>query len=127
LIDSGLNIVPSAPSRYATVTINVGANTTPVVLAGAPTSALRFDGGDDYVAFGNSPELQITGDQTIEFWLNPTDFNARRNPIAKAYGGEGTMTIETDGRVNYFYGITGGNSGANGEGYQGFSTVRTLP
>jgi hypothetical protein len=84
--------------------------------------ALRFDGTDDQVNLGNPAALRITGDQTIEMWLKPDDFAARRNPFAKAYGGEGTFTIETDGTVNYFYGTGGGNTSP----YAAFLTTRRL-
>jgi hypothetical protein len=98
-------------------------NRVPVVAAGG---ALRFDGVDDFVDAGNPAAFQLTGDQTIEFWLKPANFNVRRNPIAKAFAGEGTMTIETDGRINYFYGINGGNTGSGGVDYQGFPTASPL-
>jgi hypothetical protein len=116
-----LFIQRSAPGRTATVTVNVVSNAAPQ-LATALGSALAFDGVDDRVVVGNPPELQITGDQTIEFWIYPTNFAARRNPINKAYGGEGTMTIETDGRVNYFWGTGGGDGGS----YQTFTTASPL-
>jgi type II secretory pathway pseudopilin PulG len=79
---------------------------------------LSFDGVSQYVDIGNSASLQITGDQTIALWLYPTDFSARRNPYAKAYGGEGTITQEIDGAVSYYYGTCGGNCAP----YQGFSS-----
>jgi len=71
--------------------------------------SLQFDGNNDYVNLGNPVSLRLTGNQTIEMWLYPTSFGARRNPYAKAYGGEGTITQETDGRVSYYYGTCGGN------------------
>ncbi|MBE0638302.1 MAG: choice-of-anchor D domain-containing protein, partial [Bacteroidales bacterium] len=80
--------------------------------------ALTFDGSGDFVNFGNPAGLQITGSQTIEMWIHPYSMNARRNPIAKAYAGEGTMTLETDGTISYFYGTGGGNNSP----YQGFSS-----
>lgn len=84
--------------------------------------ALRFDGSDDDVALGNPNELRITGDQTIEMWIKPDNFGSRRNPWNKAYGGEGTMTIETDGGINYFY----GTSGADANPYQTFFSNKVL-
>ncbi|MCW9681574.1 hypothetical protein FJR41_012355, partial [Dolichospermum planctonicum UHCC 0167] len=83
---------------------------------------LSFNGVDNYVDVGNPATLQITGNQTIEMWLKPTNFNNRQNPYAKAYGGEGTITVETDGTVSYFYGVSGDNSGD----YQGFNTGVSL-
>ncbi|MFA6336344.1 MAG: DUF2341 domain-containing protein, partial [Bacteroidales bacterium] len=71
-----------------------------------------------YVDLGNSDSLKITGSQTIAMWIKPTNFSARRNPVDKAYGGEGTMTMETSGGVTYYY----GTSGANGSPYQSFGS-----
>ncbi len=84
--------------------------------------AVTFDGVNDYIALGNPAALQITGDQTIMMWINPDNFSARRNPYDKAYGGEGTITLETNGRLNYYYGIYGGNGGT----YQGFTSSAAL-
>jgi hypothetical protein len=120
-------IVPSSEAHTATVTVNVGANSTPVTSAPPPGSALRFDGADDYVELGNPPELQITGNQTIEFWIKPFNFNNRQNPFAKAYAGEGTMTLELSGHISYYWGILGNNSGSDTVHYQGFGTGRPIP
>ena len=73
-------------------------------------SALVFDGNNDGADLGNAASLQITGNQTIAFWIKPARLGLRQNPYAKAYGGEGTMTLEPDGRVNYYYGTAGGNA-----------------
>ncbi len=74
--------------------------------------AVLFDGsaGAGGVTVANSASLQITGDQTMEAWLYPTSFVQRRNPISKAYGGEGTITQEISGALNYYYGTGGGNT-----------------
>lgn len=85
--------------------------------------ALRFDGGDDEISLGNPEALRLTGDQTIEMWIRPDDFAVRRNPWNKAYGGEGTMTLETDGTLNYFYGTAGNDTNP----YQTFHSGRALP
>lgn len=82
----------------------------------ANTSALNFDGSNDYINLGNPTALHVTGNQTISFWARPTALNARRNPICKAYGGVFCITQETSGTMNYYY----GTSGANGAPYQGF-------
>jgi hypothetical protein len=42
--------------------------------------------------------------------MNPAAFDDRRNPLGKSYGAEGMMTLETSGRINFFYGIAGGNN-----------------
>jgi hypothetical protein len=83
---------------------------------GVVGKALLLDGSDDHVTLGNPKALQLTGDQTICLWINPTVLDARRNPFAKAYGGEGTITLEINGSLNYFYGQGGGDS----QPYQGF-------
>ena len=60
---------------------------------------------------GNSGSLQYDGDVTICFWANSYNFSspARQNPVGKAYGGEGTMTLETDGSMSFYFGSCGGN------------------
>ncbi len=78
--------------------------------------------GNNYIDLGNRPALQITGSQTLELWLNPSRFENRRNPLAKAYGGEGTITLEKDGSLTYYYGTRGGD----GNPYQGFSSSQRL-
>ena len=100
----------------------ISSTTTYYVAAADTNYALDFDGSNDYVALGNPAQLQITGDMTIEMWLKPDNFSARRNPYAKAYGGEGTITQETDGTLNYYYGTNGGN----GAPYQGFNSTTAL-
>jgi len=75
-----------------------------------PGMAASFDGNGDYISLGNPTSLQITGNQTIEMWINPTNFSDRRNPYAKAFGGEGTITVEQSATVNYYYGSVGGNN-----------------
>jgi|GEM_PF-1610690 len=76
----------------------------------AQNYALTFDGSNDYINCGSPAGLKITGDQTIEMWIYPYALDARRNPLAKAYAGEGTLTLETDGTINYYYGTGGGNN-----------------
>ena len=77
---------------------------------GIAGEGLLFDGDESYVDLGNKPSLQITGSQTIALWLAPALLRGRRNPYNKAYGGEGTMTLEPTGAVNYYYGQGGGNA-----------------
>ena len=60
-----------------------------------------------HVSMGNPTALQITGDQTIEMWIKPTVLGTRQNPFNKAYGGEGAITLEGDGTINYYYGTSG--------------------
>ncbi|MDD3089912.1 MAG: LamG domain-containing protein, partial [Candidatus Omnitrophica bacterium] len=79
---------------------------------------MSFNGSNGYINVGNMSDLRITGSQTIEMWINPANLNQRYNPYEKSYGGEGTITLETDGSVNYYYGINGNNGGT----YQGFGS-----
>lgn len=83
--------------------------------------ALSFN-GTSFIDLGNTATLQITGNQTIEMWLKPNNFSVRRNPYAKAYGGEGTITQEMNGQVNYYYGTCGGNCAP----YQGFTMTSAM-
>ena len=85
-------------------------------------TSFDFNGTSSVVDLGNESSLAITGDQTIEMWLRPTSTTARRNPFARAYGGTGTITFETNRRLNYFY----GTSGVNGAPYQGFVSSTSL-
>ena len=71
------------------------------------------------LSFSDAPN--ITGDQTIAMWVYPTSNGARRNPWNKAYGGEGTITHETNGTLNYYWGTHGGNS----QPYQGVNSTFT--
>jgi prepilin-type N-terminal cleavage/methylation domain-containing protein len=85
---------------------------------------LTFSSGN-YIVLGNPEALRITGNQTISMWIKPAILGdgVRRNPYAKAYGGEGTITQEPGGHsVNYYYGTYGGNSSP----YQGFDSGSIL-
>ena len=93
------------------------------VADGKKGAAMQFDGNQDRVVVDNDESLQITGDQTIAFWIFPDALEARRNPLNKAYGGEGTITLEPDGRLNYYYGTAGGNA----HPYQGFNSEKAIP
>ena len=88
---------------------NHGAIHGAALAKGIAGEGLLFDGEGSCVDLGNKPTLQITGSQTIAFWLMPAFLRGRRNPYNKALGGEGTMTLERAGAVNYYYGQAGGN------------------
>ena len=75
--------------------------------------------GDDRVVVADDPSLQITGDLTYELWIRPDDFSVRRNPLAKALSGEGTIFAEVDGTVTFFHGEGGGNT----SGYEGLRST----
>jgi len=79
-------------------------------VSGVRGEALAFNGTTSYVDLGNPAQLQISGSQTISMWIWPDDLKDRRNPFSKAYGGEGTITLEKNGSLNYFYGTSGKNA-----------------
>ncbi len=89
---------------------------------GVHGQAAVFDGTESVVQVANSPELQVIGDQTVACWLRPAALAARRNPCYKAYGGELTLTLEPDGKVNYYY----GTAGEDAHPYQGFALEKPV-
>ena len=91
------------------------------LVVGQAGRAMKFD-GKTHVDFGNPEALQITGGQTICMWLNPASLSSRRNPINKAYGGEGTWTLETSGTIHYWC----GSSGKNASPYTGYLMPKPL-
>ena len=71
------------------------------------------------ITITNNSTIQLVNSTTISMWLYPTNITAgRQNPFNKAYGGEGTITQETSGALNYYWGTNGGN----GTPYQGFGS-----
>ena len=118
LLFDRIHILPANANNTATVTLDVQPNSAPITTAMPNAHGLEFLGDRSQVNLGNPPELQIAGDQTIEMWLKPANFSARRNPWNKAYAGEGTITQETSGVLNYIYGNLGADSGTGGVNYQ---------
>lgn len=70
--------------------------------------ALEFD-GTSQIEVPNSKQMQITGNQSIAYWMMPAVLDLRRNPFNKSYTGESTFTLEANGTVNYYYGGTSGS------------------
>lgn len=95
---------------YADNATAVGSPAAAADREGSAASAVSFNGTSQYYTIPNSPTLQVTGSQTISEWLYPNSFSSRKNPYGKAYGGEGTITQETSGLLNYYYGTNGGNN-----------------
>jgi hypothetical protein len=96
---------------HVTQVLDASGHNLRAVATGAPTievgghgGALNLD-GKSWLTVANCKELQITGHQTIAFWMRPQALGARRNPFNKSYGDEGTMTLEPGGALNYFYGM----------------------
>ena len=72
--------------------------------------ALEFEGAES-VDMGNPDSLQFDGSVTIVFWAKPESVGAgRQNIICKSYGGEGCLTMETDGRLSFYWGDAGANA-----------------
>jgi len=92
-----------------------------ILTAGKAGRAMKFT-GNTHIDFGNPKALQITGGQTICMWLNPANLTNRQNPINKAYGGEGTWTLETHGAINYWC----GSSGKNASPYTGYAMTKPV-
>ena len=66
------------------------------------------DGASRSINYGLQP--QVTHNQTIAMWIYRINAGSRMNPYNKNYGGEGTITHETSGLLNYYWGTNGGNS-----------------
>lgn len=101
---------------------NLNGTPTGTTYVGGKVGSARSFNGSSNINLGTPSALQMTGNQTIEMWLYPTDLSARRNPFAKAYGGEGTITQETSGVLNYYYGTAGGN----GTPYQAIGSIQPV-
>ena len=78
------------------------------------------------MSLGNKPQITLTKNKSLSMWLKPTAFGSRRNPYSKAYGGTGTFTLEVDGTLNYFYGITGGDTGTVNVSYASYNPTQLL-
>lgn len=73
--------------------------------------ALSFDNmATEYVQVLNHATLQTTNSQTISFWIKPDTFYGRQNPWNKAYGGEGSITLEPATQFNYYWGTAGSDT-----------------
>jgi concanavalin A-like lectin/glucanase superfamily protein/putative Ig domain-containing protein len=74
----------------------------PGALVDGNTAAL-FNGSTGYVRVPNSAALQLTGDLTIELWLNVSRAT-RQTLIAKDYLHEFELTLETNGTLRFYQG-----------------------
>lgn len=55
----------------------------------------------------------LKGDITFAFWIYSLDLATpnRQNPWGKAYAGEGAVTLEPTGQLNFYMGYSGGETG----------------
>jgi len=67
----------------------------------------------------------LTAETTVSFWIysNNVASPARQNPFNQAYGGWGTMTLETTGVISWFFGSNGGDNSPYGSQPSSASTV----
>lgn len=108
-LDAGVEAsYPSSGTTWTNLVAgNSSATSTGITFNG---STAYFDGGD-YATMASSSSYSFTTAQTIFLVLKPQVIDGnRRNPYAQAYGGFGTITEETNGEYNYFYGSSGANS-----------------
>ncbi|HRN70613.1 MAG TPA: DUF2341 domain-containing protein, partial [Candidatus Woesebacteria bacterium] len=88
--------------------------------AGTPSSGVLFgqDGmigkstrftGSTGISLGLLNNTLLTAETTISFWINSINIGtpSRQNPFGQAYGGWGTMTLEPNGTINWFFGSQG--------------------
>ncbi len=92
------------------------------VAQGPRGGAASFDGAKSSIVIPNSKSLQSNASTTIAFWIRPSKLGARTNPVNKSYGGEYTLTVETNGDVNFYHGI----AGRDAEPYQGVHMDKSL-
>ncbi|MGY4884089.1 MAG: LamG-like jellyroll fold domain-containing protein, partial [Nanobdellota archaeon] len=62
-----------------------------------------------------SPSLDFaSNNMTISFWMYVRNGAVpnRQNPLTKAYGGDGTFTVEPNGDINFYWGSYGGDGGS---------------
>lgn len=102
---------------------NNGKATGPLkTVPGKVGMAIEFSAASGHVRVANNPGLQITRGQTIAMWLKPAKLGRRQNPFNKSYGGEGAMTVESDGTISYYY----GTAGDKGKPYMAFASESKL-
>jgi hypothetical protein len=87
-------------------------------------SSFRFNGVNNSIQFPFKSSMDFSAAQSICMWLRPTtgSNSVRRNPYNQAYGGSGTLTYETDGTINYYFGTNGGDNLP----YVGINSVFTI-
>lgn len=67
---------------------------------GVVNKAFLFDGIDDVVVVPHSPDLDITGDITVEFWALQTVFNAENTVLCKgSEDAENTFSMRFSGQT----------------------------
>ncbi len=69
------------------------------------------------ISLGTVGSSVLTAETTVSFWINTNNYASpsRQNPFDQAYGGWGTMTLETNTAIDWYF----GNNGGNGASYIG--------
>src|SRR5262245_45114872 len=75
---------------------------------------MSFNGSTGYIRVASSPAVQLSGDLTIELWINVA-LGTRQTLLSKGYRNEFELTLEPDGRLNLYHG--------NGTTYEGALSV----
>lgn len=116
-------VVPDASGfgHHGLISASSAPTWTPDAKIGSGAYEFVYDTRNNHIRINNLPN--VTHNQTIAMWLYPFSNARRRNPWNRAYGGEGTITHETDGALTYYY----GTHGEDGTPYQGVSSVQALP
>jgi len=71
----------------------------PRIVNGVVGNALEFDGVDDYVDCGNNNSLNITGNMSIELWLNPRDGIKNRHLVSRGQWGLSGYYLQHGGQL----------------------------
>jgi hypothetical protein len=74
---------------------------------GVAGQGATFDGETSAIVIPDHPSLQLVDDLSIAFWIQTRNLGVRQNPYNKCYGGEGTITLEAGGNLNFIFGPTG--------------------
>ena len=92
--------------------------------SGKIASSTNFSSGTG-INNGSLGSPLLTASTTISFWINATNYASpsRQNPINQAYGGWGTMTLETNGAISWFFGRNGSNGSPYGSHSSGAGLV----
>lgn len=96
--DQGLSLVLTKEYKLASQ-LN---DTT--LLSGAVYKLRRLKGNGKSTGIneGDDDSFKILGNQTISFWIT-AEPNGRQNIIDKSWGGEGSLTLEPNGTIHYFF------------------------
>lgn len=131
LMDAGdLSSYPKSGSTWFDLSPNENDGT----LVGSPAYNPSRNGGlffrgtasGQYVTIPHdATSMDFSDQQTICMWMLPLtdEVSNRRNPYNQAYGGPGTLTHETNGTINYFFGTNGGNNTPYANINSGFTVV----